>query len=182
MRGHQIADHLEMLPRHVVDLVAQPVFVVGAEAFDVHRVFAHQPVDLLPDAGWIGVIVGLGVRRHEAADIDAVHVPRRIAGRHAHHHHVLVVRSQHIPDGGLLNGTGVHYRQAVVGIIFAVTKSVDAQRAGILAGGHAHPGRYRDGRDHAFQPAITAALHQRPDIVQSAGAGTESPEPHNPAQ
>ena len=30
--GHQVADDLEMLPGHVINLIAEPVFVFGAEA------------------------------------------------------------------------------------------------------------------------------------------------------
>src|ERR1700677_973529 len=138
-RRHQIADYLEVLPRHVINLIAEPVFVIGPEASDVHRVIPYQPFDFLFDAGWIGVFVGLGIRRQKAPDVDALHVPRRIAWRHAHHYHVLAARAEHVPDGLLLNGAGVHYRQVVVRIILAVAKSIDAQRARILAGGHAHP-------------------------------------------
>jgi hypothetical protein len=125
--GHQIADHLKMLPRHIVNLVAEPLFVVGAEAFDVYRILPYQVVDLLPYAGRVGIIVRLRVRGHEASDIDAIHASRGIAGRHSDNHHILVVCSQYVPDGRLLNGTGVHYGETVVRIIFAVAKSVYAQ-------------------------------------------------------
>src|SRR5579862_4700375 len=163
--GHEVADHLEVLPRHVIDLVTQPVFVIGTKAFDIDRVFSYQTVDLLPDAGRISVIVGRGVGRHKAPDIHAVHAPWRKTGRHAHHHYALMLSSQDIPDRGLLNGSGIDDREAVIGIILAVTKSVNAQRSRILAGRHAHPCGYRDRRDDALQPAITAALHQPPNVA-----------------
>ena len=92
-RGHQVPDHLEVLPRHVVNLIAEPFLVVGAEALYVHRILAHQTVDLLPHAGRVGVIVSLGVGGHEAPHVDTVHLARWIAGRHADHHDIFVLRA-----------------------------------------------------------------------------------------
>ena len=41
LSGHQIADHFKMLPRHFVNLIAEPLFVVRTEAFDVYRVLPN---------------------------------------------------------------------------------------------------------------------------------------------
>ena len=65
-RRHEVADHLEVLARHVVDLVQQPALVVGAKAFDVHRIRTDEPLDVLLHRRRIGVVVrvGVGVRKH----------------------------------------------------------------------------------------------------------------------
>ena len=56
--------------------------------------------------------------------------------------------------------------EAVVGVVDAVAEAVDAERAGVLAGRHAHPGRHGDRRDDALQPAVAAGLHQAADVRQ----------------
>ena len=67
-----------------INLIAEPLFVFGAEPRDVYRIFAYQPFDFLFDAVRVGVLVGFGIRRQKAAHIDALYLPRRIAGRHPH--------------------------------------------------------------------------------------------------
>ena len=48
--------------------------------------------------------------------------------------------------------------QAAIGMVGAVAKAIDSQRAGVLAGRHAHPGRDGDRRDDALEPPVSSRL------------------------
>src|ERR1700690_965621 len=54
-----------------------------------------------------------------------------------------------------------------VGVVRAIAEAVDAERAGILAGAHAHPRGHGDGRDHAFETSPHTLIHQAADIFQA---------------
>ena len=160
----QVPDDLELRPAHREDRVAEPGLVVGAEAGDVDRVVAHQLADLVGELGGMGEDVLVGVGREEAAHGQPVDLARRVSGRHADDDRPLPLAGQVVPDRRLGDRPRRGDAQARVGVIGPVAEAVDAQRAGVLAGGQAHPGRHRDRRDHALQPAVAAHLHQPADV------------------
>ena len=71
-----------------------------------------------------------------------------------------------VPDGELRDRSGVHDAEAAVRVIGAIAKAVDAERAGVLACTHAHPGRDGDRRNHALEAAPHALVHQAAEIFQ----------------
>ncbi len=162
----QMPDDLELRPAHGEDRVAEPGLVLGAEARGVHRVVAHQLADLVGELGRVREDVLVGIGREEAAHGQPVDLPRGIAGRHADDDRPLPLAGQVIPDGRLGDRPRRGDAQARIRVVRAVAEAIDAQRAGILAGCQAHPGRHRDRRDHALQPAVAAHLHQPPDVGQ----------------
>src|SRR5258708_37552754 len=83
---HQVADDLEMLAAHFVDLVPKPLLVVGSKAFHIDRIIADQGLDFGFDTRRPGVDVRVRVGRQETAYVYAVDMTRRITGRDAHHH------------------------------------------------------------------------------------------------
>jgi hypothetical protein len=74
------------------------------------------------------------------------------------------LRGEMIPDGGLSDRARVHEAEAAVSAIGAIAKTIDAERTGILARGHAHPGGHGDRRNDAFEAAPRACAHEAPDI------------------
>ena len=110
------------------------------------------------------VLVGVG--RQEAAHGDAVDLARRVSRRHADDDRPLPLARQLVPDGQLGDRSRRGDAQARVGVIDPVAEAVDAERAGVLAGRHAHPGRHRDRRDDALEPAVAADFHQAADVGQ----------------
>ena len=74
------------------------------------------------------------------------------------------VRSRHdVPNRIVIHERRIGDRQAVVGVIGAVAKSVKSQRAGVFARYHAHPCGNGDGRDGAFEVAVNSGLDQVAD-------------------
>src|SRR5215469_16693006 len=71
-----------------------------------------------------------------------------------------------IPDGRLDDGAGVHEAKAAVSAVGAIAKPVNAERAGILAGGHTHPRGDGDGRDHTFEAYPSAQSHQTVQVFE----------------
>ena len=52
-------------------------------------------------------------------------------------------------------------------MIRTIAETIDAQRTGVLAGAHAHPGGNCDGRNHALQPSVDSEVHQAAQVYQS---------------
>ena len=105
-----------------------------------------------------------GVRKQLTA--DAVDPARRIARRNADDDRPLPLACELVPDGRRGDRPRGGDPQALVGVVGPVAEAVDAERAGVLAGRHAHPGGHGDRRDHALQPAVGARFHQPPDVRQ----------------
>src|SRR5712692_4887013 len=72
-----------------------------------------------------------------------------------------------IPDGRLGNGTRVYEAEAAIGAVGAIAKAVDAERAGVLASGHAHPRGDGDGWDDALEASPRARTHQAVKILEA---------------
>jgi hypothetical protein len=162
---HEVADDLEVLAAHRVDLVAEPGLVVGPEPLDVDGELADELLDLGADSRRMRVHILGRVGREEAADGDAVDLARGKRGD-ADDDRLLPLAGDLVPDGQLADGAGVDDPEALVGVVDAVAEPVDPQRAGILAGGHAHPGRDGDRRDDALQAAVAAGVHQAAEVLQ----------------
>ena len=162
----QVPHDLELRPAHGEDRVAEPGLVVGAEAVGVHRVVAHQLADLVRELGRMREDVLVGVGREEAAHGQPVDPARGVSRRHADDDRPLPLARDVVPDGRLGDRPRRGDPQAGIGVIGPVAEAVDAQRAGVLAGRHAHPGGDRDRRDHALQPAVAAHFHQPADVRQ----------------
>src|SRR5215469_1255086 len=71
-----------------------------------------------------------------------------------------------IPDGRLDDGAGVHEAKAAVSAVGAIAKPINAERAGILAGGHTHPCGDGDGSDHTFEASPGAHAHQAVQVFE----------------
>ena len=163
----QMPHYLEMLPAHRIDFVAQPIFAIGAESLHVYRIISHQLVDGVPNTGRMRILILLRVGSQEAANRNPVDLARRKRGRHADDDGPSTLARNLIPNRQFLNRLGVDKAQTRIGVIGAVAKAVDAERARILAGGHTHPRRHRNGRDDALHSAPAAHLHQPPEIGQT---------------
>ena len=110
------------------------------------------------------ILVCIG--RQEAAHGDPVDPPRGIAGWDADDDRPLSLAGELVPDGRLGDRSRGGDAQAAVGMVEAVAEAVNAERAGVLAGRHAHPGGDGDRRDDALEPAVSAHLHQAPNVRQ----------------
>ena len=106
------------------------------------------------------------IRRQETAHADAVDPARRVAWWNADDDRSFALARQMVPDRRRGDRSRAGDLQAVVRVIGPVAKTVDAERAGVLAGRHAHPGGNGDRWDHALQASIGPGVHQPPDIRQ----------------
>ena len=165
--AQEVADHLEVLVGHGVDLLLQPVLAMGAKAAHVDRVVSDQLGDPLLNEGRVGVGAAGGVGSQETAHADALHPPGRIGRGHADDVRAAALTGHLVPDGRLQDGSGVGEAETVIGVVRPVAKAVHAQRSGILAGGHAHPGGNGDGGYHALQPAVAAPGHEPAKVGES---------------
>src|SRR5262249_23131194 len=107
-------------------------------------------------------------------------LPRWEAGRHADDVGALALTGDLVPDRQLTDGPRVDETERVVRVVRAVAEAVHAERAGVLAGGHAHPRRHRDWRDDRLQPSVAAARHQaskvRETLVSEENLGSRAVE------
>jgi hypothetical protein len=156
-----------VLAAHFEDLLAKPSFVIGAETGNIHGVVTHEGADLVANFDGIGELVLRRVGREETADADAFDGAQRVTRRQPHDDGALVVAREVIPDGRLGDGTGVHEAEAAIGAVGAIAKAVDAERAGVLAGGHAHPRGDGDRRDDALEASPRAHAHQAVKILEA---------------
>ena len=157
---------LELRAAHGEDLVAEPGLVVGAEPLDVDRIMADQLADLSDSSGGcVKTFLSVSGVRKQPTEIPLI---RRggIARRNADDDRALPFAGELVPDGRLGDRSRGGDAQAVVGMVDAVAKAVDAERAGVLAGRHAHPGGHGDRRDDALEPPVGTDLHQAPDVGQ----------------
>ena len=164
---HVMTDNLEVLPGHREDLLPEPLLVVGAEVFHVHRIVADEAGDLVLDVAGANVLIPARVGGEEAADRQAVDFSRREVGRNADDVRPVALPADLVPDGQFADGRRVDNSHLTVGMIGPVAEPIDSERPGILAGGHAHPRRYGDRRQNAFQTAVAANLHQPAEVVQA---------------
>ncbi len=174
--GQHLPHHGEVLARHGVDLAQQEILVVGAEVLDIHQVLAPGPsVDLGGQLGREGkglrhaatvFIHAHGAWREEAGDLRAIDRPRRIRAGHADSHHALAGLTQDLPDARLLDRFASGNGQALVAVVGAVAKAVDAERAGVLAGGHDAPGGHCYAGRAAAQRAIHPPAHEAVEMRQ----------------
>jgi hypothetical protein len=95
-----MADDLEMLAGHAMDLILEPVLVIGAEPADIHAiVLSEQLANFARQLFRAGVGVGRGVGSEEAAYRVAAGFPRRVAGRHADNVGPFALPRHLVPDG-----------------------------------------------------------------------------------
>src|SRR5215468_8852520 len=162
--ANKVPHDLPLLAAHFKNLITEPIFFVGAEASDVGRVVADKSVDFFLDFGRICELVGGRVRRKKASHADAVDFARRITRRHTDDDRLLALLSQIIPNRRRLNRSRIGGAEPTVSIVRAIAETVHAERPRVLAGGHAHPGRYGDRRNDAFETAPSTALHETANV------------------
>ena len=162
----QVPHHLELGAAHGEDLVAQPGLVVASETLHVDRIVAHELADLFRELGRVREDILVGIRRQETAHADAVDPPRRVAGRNSDDDRSFALTREMVPDGRRRDRSRRRDFQAVVRVIGPVAEAVNAERAGVLTGRHAHPGGNGDRWDHALQASVGPGFHQPPDVRQ----------------
>src|SRR5215469_12681000 len=162
----QPMDESPLLLAHFEDFIFQPVLAIGAEIFHVHGIVAHQIVDFRLERCGMGEVVLGRIGREKTSDADAVNAAWWIVRRHAHEDRALPFPRQLVPDGKSLDGSGIREAELVIGMINPVAESIHTERAGVLASRHTHPGGNRNGRNHAFEAAVDAGVHQAAEVYQ----------------
>src|SRR5262249_52369234 len=135
----EVPHHGEVLAAHGVDLALEPALVIGAESLDVDGIVADEPFDLAAGLGRMGVAAFRRIGGEEAAAREAVDLAGRIAWRNADDDRTFPLACHLVPEGEFADRAGADDAELVVRVIDPVAEAVNAQRARVLAGRHAHP-------------------------------------------
>src|SRR5438128_12416497 len=88
--------HLETLPRHLVNIGQDFLFVSRAEIAHVQNIFAHQALDLAFQFSRLGVFA-VCISREEIRYKQSVERPRWVSARHTHDDGALSVSRKDVP-------------------------------------------------------------------------------------
>src|SRR5216684_3067553 len=154
-RFEQMFGHGKSLRGHLINLAEQPLLLVRAKALHIDHIVANQALQFGTQLSRIGVLA-LRTGSQKTADQGSAQRLYRISWRHADDDGIFSFPAEDVPDSLLVNAGRVRHREFVIAILAAVAEAVDSQLAGIAAGHHAHPSRYRDGRSNAAKFSVYA--------------------------
>ncbi len=156
----EMTRELEPLLRHLVNVGQDLFLVAGAEVAHVENVFPDDLLDLLFESRRVGVLAG-GIRREEVGHHRAIERLGRVGARHADDNRAFAALGENFPEPIFLDREGVGDRVAIVGMIRAIAKSVNAKASRALRRHHDGPGRDRDRRIAGAEVAVDALFVKR---------------------
>ena len=171
-RPDEVLRERKMLLGLAIHALEEPRLVGGAKVLDVEHVAVGHALHLGLEVGRVGV-GALGRRGEEAAHHLAVQRRGRIGLRHAEDQAVEPGGAEPVPQPRHADERRVGERVAVVRVVLAIAKAVEAELTGIVARHHRGPGGDRDRRVGRPEPGMRAARDQVRERRQRAPPSIE---------